>query len=566
MARGTARGAGIAWSKVSTARGVDAVAIDLPGHGASTEPLGDLHGDAAAVSGVLDALDGPVVLCGHSYGGAVISEGAVGHPNVRHLVFLAALMLDVGESCSESVTPPETGTPGRESELGAAMRFSDDGTTVSIDPVAGRTIFFADCTDVDIDWAIARLGPQPAITLQQPVPAAAWRDRAVDLCRVYRRPGDPDVDATCIRGARHELGRVAHEPLAVPLAAGSRGGAARRSSLRDDATTNAATARSGMPTPTTTRRRTATCSRGIRRRGACGGYRSTSSMCSVTPSGLDVLEYGCGAAQWSIALAQDGARAVGLDQSRAQLRHADVLNRAHGTDVALVCASGEAVPFADRVVRRRVLRPRRDVVLRSVPRRPRGGAPPPIRRSLRVRALHAVGLHHLEPQARLHEPPASERVLRDARRRLRRGHGRLPSSVRRVDPSVPRARPRGRRPRRAAGSEARHEHLRMGSSVGAPMAGRADLEAFQGVSERASAARPALREGAVDEVPRDDSIGALVPDAERRVLLAFRDEERAPVELPCERSGGRERRRRVVGGPDHEERRRAGRVERAAGP
>ena len=50
-------------------------------------------------------------------------------------------------------------------------------------------------------------------------------------------------------------------------------------------------------------------------------------------SGLDVLEYGCGAAQWSIALAQDGARAVGLDQSRAQLRHADVLNRAHGTDV-----------------------------------------------------------------------------------------------------------------------------------------------------------------------------------------------------------------------------------------
>jgi SAM-dependent methyltransferase len=65
-------------------------------------------------------------------------------------------------------------------------------------------------------------------------------------------------------------------------------------------------------------------------------------------AGLDVLEYGCGAAQWSIALAQDGARAVGLDQSRAQLRHAEVLNRAHGADVALVCASGEAVPFPDR--------------------------------------------------------------------------------------------------------------------------------------------------------------------------------------------------------------------------
>ena len=166
------------WDRVVdglAARGVDVVAIDLPGHGASTERLGDLHGDAAALSRALDALRGPVVLCGHSYGGAVISEGAVGHTNVRHLVFLAALMLDEGESCSRSVMPAG-GTPGSESELGAAMQFSDDGTTVTVEPVAGRRIFYADCADVDIDWAVARLGPQPAITLQQPVPAAAWRD------------------------------------------------------------------------------------------------------------------------------------------------------------------------------------------------------------------------------------------------------------------------------------------------------------------------------------------------------------------------------------------------------
>jgi SAM-dependent methyltransferase len=59
---------------------------------------------------------------------------------------------------------------------------------------------------------------------------------------------------------------------------------------------------------------------------------------------LDVLELGCGAAQWSIALVADGARCVGLDQSRAQLRHA----RAAGAgDLPLVCASGERVPFSD---------------------------------------------------------------------------------------------------------------------------------------------------------------------------------------------------------------------------
>ena len=61
---------------------------------------------------------------------------------------------------------------------------------------------------------------------------------------------------------------------------------------------------------------------------------------------LDVLEYGCGAAQWSIALVGVGARAVGLDQSRAQLRHARRLMLDAGVDFALVCAGGEHVPFA----------------------------------------------------------------------------------------------------------------------------------------------------------------------------------------------------------------------------
>ncbi len=63
--------------------------------------------------------------------------------------------------------------------------------------------------------------------------------------------------------------------------------------------------------------------------------------------GLDVLEYGCGAAQWSIALALDGARAVGLDQSQAQLRHARARALAAGVRVPLVCAAGERVPLTE---------------------------------------------------------------------------------------------------------------------------------------------------------------------------------------------------------------------------
>jgi len=62
--------------------------------------------------------------------------------------------------------------------------------------------------------------------------------------------------------------------------------------------------------------------------------------------GLDVLEYGCGGAQRAIQLAEDGARVIGLDQSRSQLAHAVRNIGAAGLDVPLVCASGEAIPLA----------------------------------------------------------------------------------------------------------------------------------------------------------------------------------------------------------------------------
>jgi ubiquinone/menaquinone biosynthesis C-methylase UbiE len=59
--------------------------------------------------------------------------------------------------------------------------------------------------------------------------------------------------------------------------------------------------------------------------------------------GLDALELGCGAAPWSIALAEDGARPVGIDLSTSQLRHARRTSRA----LPLVQGSAEELPFAD---------------------------------------------------------------------------------------------------------------------------------------------------------------------------------------------------------------------------
>ncbi len=60
-------------------------------------PTLSLAGDAAAAKLIIDAQDGPVVLVGHSYGGAVISEAGT-DPNVAALVYISAFAPDAGES------------------------------------------------------------------------------------------------------------------------------------------------------------------------------------------------------------------------------------------------------------------------------------------------------------------------------------------------------------------------------------------------------------------------------------------------------------------------------------
>lgn len=63
--------------------------------------------------------------------------------------------------------------------------------------------------------------------------------------------------------------------------------------------------------------------------------------------GKDILELGCGAAQWSIALARLGARPVGIDLSERQLEHARRLMAEAGLDFPLIHGSAEHVPLPD---------------------------------------------------------------------------------------------------------------------------------------------------------------------------------------------------------------------------
>lgn len=156
-------------------RGIPSIALDLPGHGASTLPFGDLHGDARHVVEVVVGLQRPVVLVGHSYGGAVITEAAhqltsIGGPGVVHLVYLAAFCLDEGESVMD-LARHESGGPV---ELGAALTVLDGGLS-ALDPSKAAPALYGDCGERAVSAALARLCPQPLVTMTQPVGGAPWR-------------------------------------------------------------------------------------------------------------------------------------------------------------------------------------------------------------------------------------------------------------------------------------------------------------------------------------------------------------------------------------------------------
>jgi pimeloyl-ACP methyl ester carboxylesterase len=157
--------------------GIRSIAIDLPGHGADPGPLTDLHGDADRVRATLDRVDGDVVLVGHSYGGCVITDAGV-HPSVRHLVFVAALPLDEGESAGDAALAEANEAGYEQPKLGLAdmMQFQDDGTC-TLPPEGVAALLYNECDEATQQWAAAHVGPQAMATFTQSPRAVAWRER-----------------------------------------------------------------------------------------------------------------------------------------------------------------------------------------------------------------------------------------------------------------------------------------------------------------------------------------------------------------------------------------------------
>ena len=81
------------WSGVIARLQAKGYTVDAP-----PNPLLSLKGDAATIADFLRTIKGPIVLVGHSYGGAVITNAATGNPNVKALVFVDAFAPATGET------------------------------------------------------------------------------------------------------------------------------------------------------------------------------------------------------------------------------------------------------------------------------------------------------------------------------------------------------------------------------------------------------------------------------------------------------------------------------------
>jgi pimeloyl-ACP methyl ester carboxylesterase len=155
---------GSSWSKLIPllqATGLHVVAVQ--------NPLNSIADDVASTNRMINAQDGPVLLVGHSYGGAVITEAGM-NPKVAGLVYVAAFAPDKGETLSDLAAkypkPPAF----------AEIKPIDDGFLLLT--AKGVTENFAqDLSVEDKNLVLATQGATQGAILATPIRAAAWHDK-----------------------------------------------------------------------------------------------------------------------------------------------------------------------------------------------------------------------------------------------------------------------------------------------------------------------------------------------------------------------------------------------------
>jgi hypothetical protein len=170
-------------------------------------PLTTLADDVAALDRALDRVEGPVVLVGHAYAGAVIGSSKSSH--VRALVYVAALAPDEGETVADVFyrTPPHPAAPTLAPDR-------DGYIWLPTDAFAAAFAQHADAEDHGLLAAVQR--PIRVDCIQQPVGAPRWKQLPSWYLRAAEdRMIDPDTQTFMAdgMGASIREHRVDHAPM-----------------------------------------------------------------------------------------------------------------------------------------------------------------------------------------------------------------------------------------------------------------------------------------------------------------------------------------------------------------
>ena len=140
---------------------------------APPNPLRSLSGDGLDVASILDTIEGPIVLVGHSYGGSVISGAALGREKVRAMVFVAAFAPEEGESIGELSGLYPGSTLG---DTLKAVPLPDGSTDLYIRQEEYHGQFAADVPAEQATLMAATQRPLRDIALNEGSGTPAWRD------------------------------------------------------------------------------------------------------------------------------------------------------------------------------------------------------------------------------------------------------------------------------------------------------------------------------------------------------------------------------------------------------
>jgi pimeloyl-ACP methyl ester carboxylesterase len=137
-------------------------------------PLRSLRGDADYLGQLIDSVPGPVVLVGHSYGGAVITNAATGRKNVKALVYVAAFVPYAGETALALAGKFPGGTLGEA--LDQPVMLGDGGKDLYIQQAKFLQQFAADVPKVAAALMAATQRSIAEAALTQASGAPAWKD------------------------------------------------------------------------------------------------------------------------------------------------------------------------------------------------------------------------------------------------------------------------------------------------------------------------------------------------------------------------------------------------------